>query len=87
MNFREQTIPELIDTLSDLTKEIERRYVPTARSEYAKWISSIEKELQKPVNREEYLEWELFLRGFEGSLAIHTVVRERILRKMFNTKC
>ena len=68
MNFREQTIPELIDTLSDLTKEIERRYVPQ-------------------VNREEYLEWELFLRGFEGSLAIHTVVRERILRKMFNTKC
>ena len=33
-----------------------------------------------------YLEWEKFLRDFEGAHAIQPIVRERILRKLFNIK-
>ena len=31
----------------------------------------------------DYIEWEKFLRSFEGDFAIHTRVRELILRKLF----
>jgi hypothetical protein len=40
----------------------------------------------KKEKKQDYIEWESFLRHWEGDLAIHPVVRERILRKLFNIK-
>ena len=39
-----------------------------------------------PVQKPDWNDWEEFLRHWEGDLAIHPVVRERILRKLFNIK-
>ena len=59
-------------------------------SDEEQMVAIVDKYLKKYVSVYEpapdWNDWEAFLRHWEGDMSIHPVVRERIMRKLFNIK-